>query len=162
MDTRTHEPASAAAASKSSKTGVTEEEVFGELHRAHERLERAVCDLIRRHGLSDVQLAALRAIHEAGEHGLHSGDIAATIPSRLPDITRLVDRLVKMRLVERLPCTEDRRVVWVRLTEKGKRLMREIGRPLKALHRNQLGHLSASERATLARLLRKARRGAKG
>lgn len=63
--------------------------------------------------------------------GAHDG---ALRPSELAErtlferygITRLIDRMEKQGLVERLPCPEDARGAIVRITEKGRQLRREM------------------------------------
>ena len=77
--------------------------------------------------------------------------------TRLPDITRLVDRLEALSLVSRARTDEDRRVVLVTITETGRTLVQSIEGPVRELHRRQLGHLSPEEIAALNTLLVKAR-----
>jgi DNA-binding MarR family transcriptional regulator len=78
--------------------------------------------------------------------------------SHLPDITRLVDRLETAGLVERARTQEDRRVVLIRITKKGLRILADLDEPTLELHRRQLGHLTTEEMSELSRLLVKARR----
>ena len=66
--------------------------------------------------------------------------------NRVPDITRLVDRMEKIGLVKRRHFPSDRRVVLVQITQKGSDLLEELDEPVLQLHRNQLGHLTESER----------------
>jgi DNA-binding MarR family transcriptional regulator len=69
----------------------------------------------------------------------------------------LLDRLEKMSLVIRERCTQDRRVVYVDLTPKGRVLVNQLDQPLSELNQKLLGHLSATELKELNRLLEKAR-----
>ena len=75
----------------------------------------------------------------------------------VPAMTGLLDRLEKMELVSRERCTEDRRVVYVDLTAKGRELVGALDQPLSVLNQKLLGHLSAAELKELSRLLEKAR-----
>ena len=51
--------------------------------------------------------------------GLPCSAISARLVNRVPDMTRLLDRLEKAGLVTRHRCTSDRRVVRTRLSEEG-------------------------------------------
>lgn len=83
--------------------------------------------------------------------------IGAEMVARDPDVTRLVDRLERAGLVERRRSADDRRVVLVRITGKGRGLLRRLREPVRALHREQLGHLGAERLEELSALLVAAR-----
>ena len=50
-------------------------------------------------------------------------------------------------------------MVYVQITDKALRLLKQIDKPLEQLHRRLIGHLSSAELSKLSRLLEKARRG---
>ena len=77
--------------------------------------------------------------------------------TRVPDVTRLVDRLEDAAWVKRERSSADRRVVTVVLTPAGKKLVDKLDEPITELHRETLGHLSSAEVKELNRLLVKAR-----
>ena len=60
--------------------------------------------------------------------------------------TSIVDRLIKAGLVKRERSTEDRRVVLVSLSKKGRRMMEEVHKVTLELMANLLSRLSARER----------------
>jgi DNA-binding MarR family transcriptional regulator len=68
--------------------------------------------LFRQYGVTEQQYNVLRILRGAGEP-LPSLEVASRMITRVPDITRLVDRLETAGLVARRRCTEDRRVVYV-------------------------------------------------
>lgn len=72
------------------------------------------------------------------------------------DTTRLVDRLVKLRLATRRPSLADRRVVLVSATSRGRQLFERVTAEIKALHRRQWAALTTEELRALTRLLNKA------
>lgn len=113
--------------------------------------------LFRAHGLTDAQYNVLRILRGEGAR-MPSLSIAQRTVTRVPDITRLVDRLEAAELVERERCPEDRRVVYVSITKKGLRKLAELDEPVNDLHRAQLGHLGAKDLAALSELLVRARR----
>ena len=75
----------------------------------------------------------------------------------VPAMTGLLDRLEKQGLIRRERCTEDRRVVYVELTETAKDLLKRLDAPVNQLHKHLIGHLTQTELKELSRLLEKAR-----
>lgn len=115
------------------------------------------------HGLSGSSYNILRILRGAKEAGVVYGKpchvIGEQMVARVPDVTRLVDRLEKAGLVERHRCTKDRRVVYVAITAAGMELLARLDAPTVELHRAQLGHMTAEELHELSRLLTLARSG---
>ncbi len=134
-----------------------EQEVFLNLARTADVLQADFGRLFKKRGISHAQYNVLRILRGAGTE-LPCLEVAGRMISHLPDITRLVDRLESGGLVERCRTEEDRRVVLIRITEQGVKLLAELDEPVLQLHRDQLGHLSAREMDELNRLLVKARR----
>ena len=77
--------------------------------------------------------------------------------SRMPDMTRLIDRLEQAGLVRRSRTTEDRRVVLICITDAGLALLARLDRPVRELNKQTLGHLTPGDLTELNRLLVKAR-----
>ncbi len=122
--------------------------------------------LFKAHGLSEPSYNTLRIVRghrdlarEAGERfqGVPCATILQQLVTPVPDLTRLVDRLIRDGHVVRHRSDEDRRVVLVNITPKGLRLVEKLEAPLTELNANLLGHLSERELRTLSRLLVKAR-----
>lgn len=84
-------------------------------------------------------------------------EIADRMIQVVPAMTGLLDRLEKQGLVVRERCTQDRRVVYVALTESAKDLLKRMDAPVSGLHKQLIGHLTQSELKELSRLLEKAR-----
>lgn len=129
-----------------------EEVLFVELQRAADVLARMPAQLLRKHELSSNQYNILRILRGAPE-GLLCGEIAARMISREPDITRLLDRLEKRGLIGRCRLDVDRRRVQTRITPEGLALLARLDPAVCKLHRQQLGHLSATQKSQLGRLL---------
>jgi DNA-binding MarR family transcriptional regulator len=112
-------------------------------------------------GLSEPQYNVLRILRGAGTGtgatGLPCLEIASRMITRVPDITRLVDRLEAAGLVERARTSEDRRVVLVKITNKGLDAIAPLDAKLAEVHRRQMGHMTRRELEELSRLLVKAR-----
>lgn len=136
---------------------LAEQEAFLNLVRTCDRLQWHLSELFKGYGVTMQQYNVLRILRGAGEAGLPSLTIAHRMVTRVPDITRLVDRMERNAWVHRVRGEDDRRVVRVRLTDVGRRLADVLEEPTNACHRAHLGHLSADELETLNRLLEKAR-----
>jgi DNA-binding MarR family transcriptional regulator len=134
-----------------------EEEVSLNLARTGDVLQAGFARLFKGHGISSPLYNVLRILRGEGRP-LPCLEVAGRMVTRLPDITRLVDRLEAMGLVRRSRIEEDRRVVLIAITDAGLALLAALDAPVAELHKAQLGHLSPDELATLNRLLVKARR----
>lgn len=132
--------------------------LYVELVRAHEYLAAESKKLFKKHNTSQVQYNVLRILYFRGrEEGLPVTDIRKRLINTLPDVTRIADRMVKAGLVERINDLSDRRVVRIKITEKGEELLLQLDQPVLKLHRKQFRHLSPDELKRIAILLRKVR-----
>src|SRR5271156_2383465 len=139
------------------KPGSSPEEVAHlEMMRTMEALSHRFAQVLKAEDLSSTQYNVLRILRGASE-GLPCGEIGNRMVTRDPDITRLLDRLEKRSLVTRCRETKDRRTVWVRITLEGLELLARLDEPVRATHRELLGHLGTRRLKLLADLLRLAR-----
>ncbi len=135
---------------------VPEQEALLNLLRTADQLQIRFTRLFRRFGLTPQQYNILRILR--GEAApLPILEIAARMITVVPGITGLIDRLEAAGLVCRKRCENDRRVVYVCISEKATALLGEIDEPLLEMHMKLLGHLDRSELEALSRLLEKAR-----
>jgi DNA-binding MarR family transcriptional regulator len=135
-----------------------EAEAFLNVLRTSAVLSAEFGEMLRPYEITQPQYNVLRILRGAGAEGLPSGDVGERMVSRDPDVTRLLDRMETRGLVARERGREDRRVVTVRLTPEGRRLVDTLDEPVQALHQRQLGHLSRDELHSLTTLLERARR----
>jgi DNA-binding MarR family transcriptional regulator len=75
--------------------------------------------------------------------------------ARAPDLTRLIDRMVRRALVERVRSERDRRLSRARITRKGLQLLGELEPAVNAVDRGLARRLSDAEARTLSRLCEK-------
>ena len=127
------------------------------LQRTADRLHWQLSEMLKAHGLSPTQYNALRILRGAGEEGRSCSEIAERMINRDPDITRLVDRLERRRLVVRSREGRDRRVITTRITHAGLELLQSLDRPIEEFNRKLLGHLGEQQLRTLIELLEAAR-----
>ncbi|MCB0444717.1 MAG: MarR family transcriptional regulator [Gelidibacter sp.] len=76
-------------------------------------------------GISPQQFNILKILNGA-TMPLKVQTIKERMIERAPNATRLMDKLCAKQLIKRLPCPEDRRVVYIEITKKGKDLLLEI------------------------------------
>ena len=143
-------------ARKAKRVGSSEEVLYLALLRTSDMLSRAVDQLLKAEDLSSNQYNVLRILRGKPE-GLACGKIGSQMITRDPDITRLLDRLEKSRLITRSRDPGDRRTVLAHITPAGLKLLANLDEPVGKLHRKQLGHLSPEQQHQLARLLSTAR-----
>ncbi len=120
-------------------------------------LEHSTADALKPHGLTPTQYNALRILRGAGEQGLCRNEVRDRLVARVPDATRLLDRLEEMALVRRAREGDDRRFVRSRITPAGLELLGRLDREVTELHHRQLGHLGAERLRSLIALLEVAR-----
>ena len=99
--------------------------------------------------LSEGHFGVLSVLHKHGE--MSPGALADHERTRPPSMTRAVNALAGLGLVEKIEHATDRRQVVVRLTEAGAREVAETRRRRDAWLTQQLSQLTPDERQTLAR-----------
>ncbi len=135
-----------------------EQEAYLNLVRSASLLESHIEHLLKPHGLSPATYNVLRILRGAGDDGRKCHEIGEHMITRVPDITRLVDRLEKADLARRERCEMDRRAVYVHITPAGQKLLAKLDEPILELHKKQLGHMTRKQLDALSELLALARR----
>lgn len=134
-----------------------EEEVFLNLQRTADALLRRVAETLKAVDLTPTQYNALRILRGAGDEGLPCSEVGNRMVTRDPDVTRLLDRLEKRDLVERSRDSRDRRVITVRIVERGAELVDTIGAKVTASLQEDLSPLGPDRLRILNQLLEEAR-----
>ena len=134
------------------------EEAMLNVVRTSSRLADALDELLKPYDISGTQYNVLRILRGAEATGLCRNELRDRMLTRMPDMTRVLDRMEEAGLVARTRDTEDRRLVLTRITKAGRRLVDELDEPMQALHKKQLGHLSAAQLRSIVDLLTLARR----
>lgn len=142
---------------KSVRAAQPEAATYLELLVTQDQLLSEVTALFAGHDLTPQQYNVLRILRGGDVGGLPCQVIGERMIQRVPDVTRLVDRLEAAKLVERARTPEDRRVVLVRITAAGRDVLARLDAPVDALHKQQFATFSSAELTELQRLLVKAR-----
>ncbi len=115
--------------------------------------------LKRSEGISQSQYNILRILRGARPNAVKISEISDRMITRDPDVTRLVDRLIKQGLVRRERDTEDRRVVLVEITATGLAMLARLDGPAGEYTEGAMAGLKAAQLRTLDSLLNEVRAG---
>lgn len=114
----------------------------------------------RSHDLTGPQLTVIKLLSGIGELSLT--ELSESMQTRNSTVTGIIDRMEGADLVKRVRSEEDRRVVKIRLTPKGRTLAKNVPIEPMALFRQALETLSPQEARTLLKLLSKLERTVRG
>ena len=85
------------------------------------------------------------------------GEIKEVMLDKAPDLTRLLDKLVDMDLVDRQLCPENRRKMDILITPKGIELLEAINREQDKMRKEDMNNITEEEAEQLSNLLDKFR-----
>jgi DNA-binding MarR family transcriptional regulator len=102
------------------------QEAYLALLRTADDMRRRVSLVLEPAGVTLQQYNVLRILRGAGAEGLPTLAIGERMIERTPGVTRLIDRMEERGWVVRERCTEDRRRVWCKITERGRRLIEPL------------------------------------
>jgi len=122
-------------------------------------LTDATDQLLKPHGISSTQYNVLRILRGAEPAGLCRNEVRDRMLTRMPDMTRLLDRMEEAGLVKRSREGEDRRMVLTRITKQGLKLVDELDGPMSRLNKSSFGQLTDAQLRSLSDLLTLARQG---
>jgi DNA-binding MarR family transcriptional regulator len=106
-------------------------------------------------GISLSQFNVLRILNGKYPEGYPRGDIISRMIEPAPDVTRLIDRLIKENLAERYYSVRDRRLSLARITKKGQSLLKKIKPEIDSLNSIISDNLNKAESKQLTVLLEK-------
>jgi DNA-binding MarR family transcriptional regulator len=137
-----------------------QEQVVINLMRTTRAIEESWIQYLKRtEGISPSQYNILRILRGARPKALKISDIADRMITRDPDVTRLIDRLIKQGLVRRERDTDDRRVVLVEVTGAGLALLTRLDTPAGEYTDSAMAGLKPQQLRTLDTLLNEVRAG---
>ena len=129
------------------------EEAFVALMRTAAVLEHALETELKPLGITGTQYNVLRILRGAGPDGLCRSEIGERMVRRVPDVTRLLDRLEETGFIGRSRGGEDRRYVTTRITPKGLEVLATLDDVIARFHDQHLGTMSAEQVQSLIQLL---------
>lgn len=140
---------------KQDKFNGVEQEVVLNLLVAANYLHSELDAICNRFKITLAQFNVLRILKGAHPNGYPRGEIIRRMVEPAPDVTRLIDRLIKEGLVERFTSDEDRRLSLARITKKGIALLTKINPEVDSFLLNYSSTLTKSEKEILSNLLEK-------
>lgn len=114
--------------------------------------------LFKPFGITVAQYNVLRILKGSEGQGLCRNEVRDRMLTRMPDMTRMLDRMEEAGLVERIRNSEDRRHVATHITAAGKKILKDLEGVVAEQHRKSLGHMSEKDLKTLSDLLTRARK----
>ena len=135
-----------------------EEEAFLNLVRTSDCLQHVFQQRIRGFGLTSTQYNVLRILRGAQPDGLTCAAIGARMIAMEPDITRLLARLKRLKLIRQHRDRHDRRVVWTQISDAGLDLLHAMDPVIQRIPVELMGHIGGAALTELTRLLELARR----
>ena len=129
------------------------DQVFEAIVYLYTESRRLTKELARRAQLTGPQLTVVKILESIGDLSL--SELSDKIRAQNSTVTGIIDRMEREGLVQRVRSTEDRRVVHIRLTEKGAKLAREIPIEPMEIFRSALESLTAQEMRELMKILSK-------
>jgi DNA-binding MarR family transcriptional regulator len=122
--------------------GSVEQEAQLSVVRTGSMLVDAFEQILKPHGITSAQFNVLRILRGAEPEGLCRNELRERLLTRMPDVTRLLDRMADAGLVERSREGEDRRRVRTRMTPKARRLVDKLDKIVAEEHQRRFGHVS--------------------
>ena len=135
----------------------TREEAILNVWRTGDYFAQQMRRILKPFGISQTQYNLLRILRGAGDEGLPCGEIGDRMLTSDPDITRLLDRLVRGKLARRVRPPRDRRVIIARITPAGLDLLRRVDPLISDMIDQSLGHMREYELKNLIALLEQMR-----
>jgi DNA-binding MarR family transcriptional regulator len=142
--------------------GSLQQEAYLSVGRTWARLEHQMGAALKPFGVTPTQYNVLRILKGAGSKGLCRSEIMERMIARVPDATRLLDRMEAAGLIDRARDAADRRFVTTRITQKGLRLVADTEEPVMALHGTQFDAVAEEDLRQLVRVLERVRRPEEG
>lgn len=114
--------------------------------------------IFKKHKLLAQHFNVLRIVKGAHPNAVSPGKILEVMLDQGRDLTRLVDKLVKLGLLTRSTCPENRRRVDIKITEEGIDLTDKVSRDIDSFL-DKMNSLTNEESKVLSDLLDKLRNG---
>jgi len=116
-------------------------------------LDHQMTEALKPYGITHTQYNVLRILRGAGVDGLCGREVAGRMVSRVPDVSRLLDRMEETGLISRERDPDDRRHVTARITRKGLAVLEQATPQLEAVERARFGQVHDGQLRQLIEVL---------
>ena len=131
--------------------------IIADFRAAMNQVKCASSERLVRMGVSMAQLHILYTLQRSGE--MPMSRLADVLQVSLSNATGLIDRIEERGFVERTRVPEDRRIVMIRVTDAGRRMLEEVDAISSELLRSVFGRIGRSQVAAVGRAIAELRRG---
>ncbi|MEM8734727.1 MAG: MarR family transcriptional regulator [Planctomycetota bacterium] len=121
-----------------------EQEAMLALMRTTDLLENRIARLFREYGLTLTQYNVLRILRGEGKP-MPCLEVAERMIQVAPAITRVVDQLLKLKLITKTQSSTDRRIFEIELTTAAAKLLKKMDQPVLDLHASLLSSTKKSD-----------------
>jgi MarR family transcriptional regulator, 2-MHQ and catechol-resistance regulon repressor len=125
---------------------------FVVLMKASKSLQEVTKDDISNHGMRMSDFEILEALYHKDK--LTVREVSEAVLINTGSITYVIDKLEKKGLIERSNCKDDRRVVYIQITEEGKKLMDTIFPAHQRVIEDLFEGISEQEKDTVIKVLK--------
>lgn len=127
--------------------------LFYSLNKTLRAIQKSLETAIRSYDLNSTEFSVVSLLYSMGNQPIQK--IGDKISIASSSTTYVIDKLEKKVLLERIPCPNDRRIVWASLTPKGRQLMDDIFPKYTAAVHKVLGGLNFDEKREFITTLKK-------
>ena len=120
---------------------------------ANATLDSMMDDVFDGSSITQPQYNVLRILNGVHPSAHSRGEIARRMVRRAPDLTRMLDRLVRMGLVERAKGEKDHRQSLAKITPQGRELLEQLRPKVQRMNQLLADRMSAEEARQLVALL---------
>ncbi|MCM3399805.1 MarR family winged helix-turn-helix transcriptional regulator [Oceanobacillus profundus] len=122
------------------------------LMKAYKSIEERIKKDISSHGMRTSDFAILEALYHKGRQTIRQ--ISEAVLINTGSITYVIDKLENKELLERSNCKDDRRVVYIQLTDQGRQLMDGIFPKHQKVIEDLFDGISDEEKTTIIHVLK--------
>ncbi|NMD71358.1 MarR family transcriptional regulator [Bacillus sp. DNRA2] len=101
------------------------------------------------------ELMVLFSINKSAEGEMKVSEISRYLHVKAPTVTQLINELESKGQVERITRSTDRRSVWIRLTNEGKKALQEVEKEVQAKYNGLIDYLGEQETVVFIETLKK-------
>lgn len=116
-------------------------------------LQDEIEQFLKPYGVTGTQYNVLRILRGSEPNGLCRNELRDRMLTRMPDVTRLLDRMEEAGLVARTRENDDRRMVRTRITAEGLELLAELDKLPPEAHSKRFQNIDPQQLRTLIDVL---------
>lgn len=116
-------------------------------------LEHQLTEALKPYRITHTQYNVLRILRGAGADGLCGREVGARMVSRVPDVSRLLERMEETGLITRERDPGDRRHVTARISRKGLAMLDQATPEIEAVERTRAGQIPTGQLQQLIEVL---------